>query len=107
VLRLAGRAPGGEPIELSFSSGALQKGGAMIGVGANADARIPDNRPDHRVSRLHARIAYDGRHFTIEDNKSLNKTFVGGNAIESHVPTILVNGERIRLADVELSVSIS
>lgn len=107
VLRLIGRGPGGEPIELSFTSTSLQKGGAMIGVGANADVRIPDNRSEHKVSRLHARIAYDGRHFTIEDNKSLNKTFVGGRAIESHVPTPLVSGERIKLADVELSVSIS
>jgi hypothetical protein len=107
TLRLTGRGPAGEPIELSFSSGALQAAAATIGVGANAQARIPDNRPDHRVSRLHARIAHDGRHFTIEDNKSLNKTFVGGQAIESHVPTKLVNGERIRLADIELSVSIS
>jgi hypothetical protein len=107
TLRLTGRGPAGEPIELSFSSSALQAGGMTVGVGANAQARIPDNRPDNRVSRLHARIAHDGRNFTIEDNKSLNKTFVGGQAIESHVPTKLVNGERIRLADVELSVSIS
>ena len=107
VLRLTGRGPGGEPIELSFASAALQKGGAMIGVGANADVRIPDNRAEHKVSRLHARIAHDGRHFTIEDNKSLNKTYVGGKPIDSHVPTPLLNGERIRLADVELSVSIS
>jgi len=107
TLRLTGRGPAGEPIELSLSSNALQAGGVTIGVGANAEVRIPDNRPDHRVSRLHARIAHDGRHFTIEDNKSLNKTFVGGQAIESHVPTKLVNGERIRLADIELSVSIS
>jgi hypothetical protein len=107
VLRLTGRGPGGEPIELSFTSGTLQKGGAMIGVGANADVKLPDNRAEHKVSRLHARIAHDGRHFTIEDNKSLNKTYVGGQAIDSHVPTPLVSGERIRLADIELSVSIS
>lgn len=107
VLRLTGRGPGGEPIELSFTSTALQKGGAMIGVGANADVKVPDNRPEHKVSRLHARIAHDGRNFTIEDNKSLNKTYVGGKPIESHVPTPLLNGERIKLADVELSVSIS
>ncbi len=107
VLRLSGRGPGGEPIELSFSSAALQKGGAMIGVGANADVKLPDNRAEHKVSRLHARIAHDGRNFTIEDNKSLNKTYVAGKPIESHVPTPLLNGERIRLADVELSVSIS
>jgi hypothetical protein len=107
TLRLTGRGPGGEPIELSFSSGAVQKGGKTIGVGDNADVQVPDSRPDHRVSRVHARIAYDGRQFTIEDNKSLNKTFVGGRAIESHVPTQLVNGDRIRLADVELAVSIS
>lgn len=107
VLRLTGRGPGGEPIELSFNSGSLDKSGVMIGVGANADVKVPDNRTEHRVSRLHARIAHDGRHFTIEDNKSLNKTFVGGKAIESHVPTPLVSGERIRLADIELSVSIS
>jgi S1-C subfamily serine protease len=107
TLRLTGRGPDGEPIDLSFRSTALQKGGAMLGVGSNADVKIPDNRTQHRVSRLHARIAFDGRHFTLEDNKSLNKTFVGDKALEAHAPTVLVNGDRVRLADVDLAVSIT
>ncbi|MEA3033190.1 MAG: hypothetical protein QOH86_1206, partial [Sphingomonadales bacterium] len=107
TLRLTGRGPDGEPIDLSFRSTALQKGGAMLGVGSNADVKIPDNRTQYRVSRLHARIAFDGRHFTIEDNKSMNKTFVGDKALEAHSPTVLVNGDRVRLADVDLAVSIT
>jgi hypothetical protein len=106
-LRLSGRGPGGEPIDFSFSSGEIGKKGVMLGCGANADVRIPDNRPEYRVSRLHARIAHDGKTFTIEDNKSLNKTMVGERVIDSHAPTPLVNGDKIKLADVELAVSVS
>jgi hypothetical protein len=106
-LRLSGRGPGGEPIDLNFSSGEIGKRGVMLGCGANADVRIPDNRPEYRVSRLHARIAHDGKTFTIEDNKSLNKTMVGDREIESHAPTPLVNGDRIKLADIELAVGVT
>lgn len=106
VLRLNGRGPAGEPIDLSFSAADLMSKPVTLGVGANAESRIPDNRTDYRVSRLHARLAYDGKTFTIEDNKSLNGTFVGGRRLESHAPTSLVNGDTIGIADIELTVSI-
>ncbi len=106
TLRLNGRGPAGEPIELTFGSNELKGKPVMIGVGANADVRLPDNRPEHRVSRLHARLGYDGKNFTIEDNKSLNHTFVGGRKLDTNVATPLVHGDVVRFADIDVTVSI-
>jgi S1-C subfamily serine protease len=106
TLRLNGRGPGGEPIDLSFAGSELRSKPVMIGVGTNADVRLPDNRPEHRVSRLHARLGYDGKNFTIEDNKSLNHTFVGGRQLDTNVATPLVHGDVVRFADIDVTVSI-
>lgn len=106
TLRLTGRGPGNEPISLSFTSGELQAKPVTIGVGANADAKIPDNRKDYKVSRLHARLGFDGVNFTIEDNKSLNKTYVGGRELTPNIPVPLMPGDTVRLADVEIQVSV-
>ncbi|WP_010185686.1 trypsin-like peptidase domain-containing protein [Sphingomonas sp. PAMC 26605] len=106
TLRLNGRGPAGEPIELSFWAADLAAKPVMLGVGSNADVRIPDNRADHRVSRLHARLGYDGQHFTIEDNKSLNGTTIGSRKLAVQVPTTLMKGDTVGLADIVLQVSI-
>lgn len=106
TLRLNGRGPSGEPIDFSFSSVDLASRPLTLGVGANADRHFPDNRADFRVSRIHARLAHDGTNFTIEDNKSLNGTFVGGRRLDSNVPMTLVNGDVVSLADIEVRVSI-
>ena len=44
--------------------------------------------------------------FVIEDNKSLNHTYVGASELKPHEPVKLVHGDVVRLADVELKVSI-
>jgi hypothetical protein len=106
TLRLNGRGPAGEPIEMAFNAADLAAKPAMLGVGTNADVRIPDNRPDHRISRLHARLGHDGRHFTIEDNKSTNGTSVSGRRLAVQTATALVNGDTVALADVTLTVSV-
>jgi len=106
-LRLNGRGPGGEPIDVRLAGSALKTKPVMAGVGSNADIRIPDNRSDHKVSRLHARLAFDGTNFTVEDNKSLNGTRVSGGKLEAHHPQTLVHGDTLSLADIDLKVSIT
>lgn len=53
------------------------------------------------VSRNHAAIAVKGNDFIIEDLKSRNRTFVNGVIIEH--PTILRDGDLIRICDLEFS----
>lgn len=105
-IRLSGRGPAGEAIDIRLYKSAVEAKPAMLGVGGNADHRIDDNRPDHKVSRMHAMIGHDGNDFFVEDNKSTNSTKVSGQPIEPHTPTKLVHGDTLTLADVELKVSI-
>ena len=107
TLRLDGHAPDGSPISLEFASEALRSKAALIGAGTNADARVPDNRPDYKVSRLHARLSHDGAGFTVEDNKSLNGTMLNGRALDPHQPAKIVNGDVISLADIDLRATIA
>lgn len=107
TLRLDGHAPDGSPISLEFGSEALRGIAALIGAGTNADARVPDNRPEYKVSRLHARLGHDGAGFTVEDNKSLNGTMLNGKALDPHQPAKIVTGDVISLADIDLRATIA
>ena len=107
TLRLDGHAPDGSPIALEFGSEALRGKAALIGAGTNADARVPDNRPEYKVSRLHARLGHDGAGFTVEDNKSLNGTMLNGKALDPHQPAKIVTGDVISLADIDLRATIA
>lgn len=107
TLRLDGHAPDGSPISLEFGSEALRGKAALIGAGTNADARVPDNRPEYKVSRLHARLGHDGAGFTVEDNKSLNGTMLNGKALDPHQPAKIVTGDVISLADIDLRATIA
>ena len=107
TLRLDGHAPDGSPVSLEFGSEALRGKAALIGAGTNADARVPDNRPEYKVSRLHARLGHDGAGFTIEDNKSLNGTMLNGKALDPHQPAKIVTGDVISLADIDLRATIA
>lgn len=106
TLRLSGRGPEGEAINIEFAAGLLKAKPVTLGVGANADSKIPDNRTEYKVSRMHAKIGSDGTSFTIEDNKSLNGTKLNGKLLEPHKVEAIVNGDVISLADIELKVSI-
>lgn len=106
ILRLSGRGPEGEAINLEFATGPLKAKPVTLGVGANADTKIPDNRTEYKVSRMHAKIGSDGTNFTIEDNKSLNGTKLNGKLLEPHKVETIVNGDVISLADIELKASI-
>ena len=107
TLRLDGHAPDGSPISLEFGSEALRGKAALIGAGTNADARVPDNRTEYKVSRLHARLSHDGGGFTVEDNKSLNGTMLNGKALDPHQPAKIVTGDVISLADIDLRATIA
>ena len=107
TLRLDGHAPDGSPISLEFGSDALRGKAALIGAGTNADARVPDNRTEYKVSRLHARLGHDGAGFTVEDNKSLNGTMLNGKALDPHQPAKIVTGDVISLADIDLRATIA
>lgn len=106
TLRLTGRGPDGEPIDLRYSASDLAGGGVMLGVEGDPTGRIPDKRPTKFVGRSHARLAFDGRNYTVEDNKSLNGTKVGGVKLEPYVKRVLVSGDTVTLADVALHVTI-
>lgn len=53
------------------------------------------------VSRQHARISKSGSHFVLEDLKSRNGSFVNGRLIGE--PTQLLEGDTIRICDIELN----
>ena len=53
------------------------------------------------VSRQHARISKSGNNFVLEDLKSRNGSFVNGRLIGE--PTKLVEGDTIRICDIELN----
>lgn len=106
TLRLSGRGPDGEAISIDFGATLLKAKPATLGVGANADIKIPDNRTEYKVSRMHAKISSDGTSFTIEDNKSLNGTKLNGKLLEPHKVETIVNGDVISLADIDLKASI-
>lgn len=106
TIELSGRSPDGKPLSFKFTSDEVGKAGKSIGSDpARVDIAI-DAREDYKVSRLHARLGFDGRNFTIEDMKSTNKTKVGGGQLEPNTPHALVQGDDIEFADVKLKVSI-
>lgn len=107
TMRLDGHGPDGSPINLEFSSEALRANPVLLGAGANAEARVADNRSDYKVSRLHARLAFDSASFTIEDNKSLNGTMLNGKMLDPHRPAKIVTGDVISLADIDLRATIA
>lgn len=106
TLRLNGRGPGGEPIELRYSADQLAMTSVMLGVEGDSNGRIPDHRSKTLVSRQHARLGFDGRNFTITDNKSTNRTVVGKEVLEPFAKRTIVSGDTVTLADVLLNVTI-
>ena len=104
ALRLTGRGPTGDPVELRLSASDLTGRGMIIGH--EGDAVLADNRPKRLVSGKHALLGYDGRNFTIEDNKSANGTYVGSHKLASGEKRALMPGDTIKLADVTLNVAI-
>jgi pSer/pThr/pTyr-binding forkhead associated (FHA) protein len=94
-------------IELNFITGAFA--GKAVPVNASklviGRAEDCDVRPESdRVSRHHCVFKVDEYTVRIRDLGSKNGTFVNGHAI--HGDTILGHGDRVRIGDMELTVSI-
>ena len=105
VIELSGRGPDGEPLNFRFTADELTAAPIKIGADPDVTVRI-DRRTDYKVSRNHASLGYDGRNFTVEDLKSVNKTKIGGTELAPHKPRVLMQGDELELADVKLRVNI-
>jgi hypothetical protein len=57
---------------------------------------------DGGVSRIHARLRYEGGHCTVEDQKSINYTFLNKQRLEAFTPTAIKHGDELRLGRVVL-----
>jgi len=76
-----------------------------LGRGSENDWQLDD--PDRHVSTRHCIVGCDGGRYTITDVNSTNGVYLNGERIAPNVPTPLVDGNRLMLADIyELSVQI-
>lgn len=75
---------------------ALPKGRFMVGKSVHSDYRIAGNTT---ISRLHAVLLQEGDACWIEDNKSLNGTFVNGLKIAPANRMELKPGDLVRMSD--------
>ena len=69
----------------------------------DADFYIPDN---NTVGRVHATIFVTPQGAFIQDNKSLNHTYVNAQMLSPGMQLPLADGDRIRLSDEEFMVSV-
>ena len=106
TIELAGRGADGQAMSYRFASSVIGKSGVSIGSDPASVEACVDNRTDYKVSRLHARLGFDGSNFTLEDLRSTNGTKVGGEKLEANKPKVLVQGDDIEFADIKLKVSI-
>ena len=104
-IRLTGRAPLDDVIDLRFTAEELAGPGLVLGVEGDDRAKIPDRRKETHVSRRHANLRFDGRNFVVIDLKSSNGTKVSGERLTPNVPRYVVSGDRLELADVILNVT--
>ena len=75
---------------------------ATIGKAPEANLTITDNPA---ISRIHARLLCDGSSFAVEDLGSSNGTRVNGYTIASNTPTVISDGDELRLANERLRIS--
>lgn len=105
---LSGRDPSGQPIALKFSSNDLQGEGVWVGADpSEVKGHIGDERDNRLISRVHAKIGFDGTSFTIMDNKSTNGTYIGNRKLDAMAIETLQSGDVVKLADISISVRVS
>ena len=75
----------------------------VIGKGTDADLIVEGNSA---VSRHHVRILRDGDVFAAEDLASTNKTYIGSYELPPYTPTILSDGDILKLGNEALRVRI-
>lgn len=59
---------------------------------------------DLGVSRVHAVLSWQDRRFYVEDNGSVNGTYINGEPIKANTPVALNNADEIRLGQLRLYV---
>ncbi|MBC8099051.1 MAG: FHA domain-containing protein [Armatimonadetes bacterium] len=59
---------------------------------------------DLGVSRVHASLSYNSAGFCLEDNASVNGTYLNGEPVKAHTLTVLHNADEIRLGQLRLYV---
>lgn len=74
------------------------------GVSPDIDLSLFD--PDMTVSRLHARISFEGSFFYIEDLKSRNKTRIGALVLTPMKPELLQHEDTVHFGRVRLRFQI-
>jgi hypothetical protein len=97
MILTVGRAPG----RLVFVEGPRAGETILLRAGSLRIGALPDNDvvlSSDFVGRYHARVHVEGRSVEIEDDHSLNGTYVNGERIET---SLLRPGDRVRFADVE------
>jgi serine phosphatase RsbU (regulator of sigma subunit) len=73
-------------------------------LGRHTECDVADVFQDNKgVSRFHAQVEVDGGRYFLEDRGSRNGTFLNGQRITGRTP--LRSGDRITIADVELTFS--
>lgn len=75
----------------------------IVGTASDCNLVIADNPS---ISRHHVRILRDGNVFAAEDLGSSNKTYIGNYCLAPSTPTILTDGDDLRLGSEVLRVSI-
>ncbi len=98
VLRWQGAPLPSEPPPPSFE---FDPRGGCLGRDDSCELRLPD--PQRHVSRLQARIEFDGQGFVLVDLGS-NPTRVDGQALGRGRRLPLAGGERLAIGDYELEV---
>lgn len=94
----------GVPPAQEISSRFDEQGGS-IGRSPDNHLVLPD--PEKFISRLHARIIFQGGQYFIQDS-STGGTFLGPNdSLLQHNQALLENGQRVRIGEYELVVSLA
>ena len=73
----------------------ILKNSVVIGRNPDCDIHLEEGA----VSRIHARISFDGNRFTLTDLRSSNGTFVNGVAVKT--PVTIYDGDTIRFSDLD------
>jgi len=90
----------------------LDRDSALIGrkdpnTGIFPEIDLSQYDPDTKVSRRHARIIKRGDQYLIEDNRSVNGTFVNGIKLYPQQPRLLQQGDEIKLGETTLKFLLS
>jgi len=86
-------------------SGQFDTHGGTLGRAPNNHLVLPD--PEKYVSRLHATIVYEAGQYFIEDNSTGGTYINGGNTPLHQARAPLHGGEKIRIGDYELLVTLT